>query len=356
MKDYSGEIESNMAENPEGILYLSGRPSLTHLNADTSWLLQFPLSPNSASDRQMFNLLIDPWFKGSQIDYVSWFSEQFHAIPSSVQSINNLETKLEKENTRTSPQISPGGPRSCSRRNRPYVDAIVISHEFTDHCNKQTLLEASPRIPIYATRAAASLIRSWSHFINVYEVPVVEEGSQNLWLTSCVHITPWLLASRVTSPKDMGCLHSGVLLAFPNVTVDEIADWEGILYTPHGIASGNAEWLTQLTPACNFLAVVHGLHEVSVTPMLQINLGAENGAKLSTVLKTRYWIVTHDEIKDGRGLIGRLLKRKEWNLNDALTFLSTLTSSIVPETTSKTGAMSEAKVQVLDSGEKYQLI
>ena len=347
---------ASTTEKSERISYLNGRPSLTHLNADTSWLVQFPLSPNSASDRQMFNLLIDPWFTGSQIDYVSWFSEQFHAIPSSVQSINDLGAKLEKGNTKSSDQIGLDDPQSFSRRNRPYVDAIIISHEFTDHCNKQTLLEASPSIPVYATRAAASLIRSWNHFIDVYEVPLVEVGSQNSWLASCVQITPWLFASRVASAKDMGHLHSGVLLAFPCVETDEDGDWGGILYTPHGISSGSAEWLTQLTPACNFLALIHGLHEVSVTPMLQINLGAENGAKLSTALKARYWIVTHDEVKDGRGLIGRLLKRKEWNLNDALGFRRTQTFSSVSETTSMTSAVFEAKVQVLDSGEKLELI
>ena len=90
--------------------------------------------------------------------------------------------------------------------------------------------------------------------------------------------------------------------------------------------------------------------------MLQINLGAENGAKLSTALKARYWIVTHDEVKDGRGLIGRLLKRKEWNLNDALRFRRIQTSSSESETTSKTSAVFEAKVQVLDSGEKLELM
>ena len=42
----------------------SRRPVLSHLNADTSWLLQLPYPPDAERPpgRSRWNILIDPWF------------------------------------------------------------------------------------------------------------------------------------------------------------------------------------------------------------------------------------------------------------------------------------------------------
>ena len=40
-----------------------------------------------------------------------------------------------------------------------FIDCIAISHEFTDHCHKETLLEADPDIPVVATQVRRSLRR-----------------------------------------------------------------------------------------------------------------------------------------------------------------------------------------------------
>jgi len=34
---------------------------------------------------------------------------------------------------------------------RSYIDVLVISHEFTDHCNKETLQEIKREVPVFAT-------------------------------------------------------------------------------------------------------------------------------------------------------------------------------------------------------------
>ena len=45
---------------------LAQRPILTHLNADTTWLLQLPYPNNAARPpgRSRFNIVLDPWLRG----------------------------------------------------------------------------------------------------------------------------------------------------------------------------------------------------------------------------------------------------------------------------------------------------
>ncbi len=72
--------------------------TLRHLNADTSWLILF----------ENFTILLDPWLFGSQSEFCRYFSTQEHAVRPSIQNINR---DLDMQ-----------------------IDAIIISHEFTDHC------------------------------------------------------------------------------------------------------------------------------------------------------------------------------------------------------------------------------
>jgi len=34
---------------------------------------------------------------------------------------------------------------------KTFIDAVAISHEFTDHCHEQTLLQVDPDVPVFAT-------------------------------------------------------------------------------------------------------------------------------------------------------------------------------------------------------------
>jgi len=98
---------------------------------------------------------------------------------------------------------------------------------------------------------------------------------------------------------------------------------EALIYTPHGIPASSSviNLLTSpqshLNPPISFLALLHGLHEVYVGGP-QINLGGFNGAALVQKLKIKYWIRTHDEIKNGSGLIGKVLSRKVVGWDEAL--------------------------------------
>lgn len=63
---------------------------------------------------------------------------------------------------------------------------------------------------------------------------------------------------------------------------------------------------------------MHGLHDVRISAAQQLNLGAKNGILAQRILRAKYWVGTHDEVKVGGGLVGWFLRRQVWTLEDAL--------------------------------------
>jgi hypothetical protein len=85
-----------------------------------------------------------------------WFSQQWHSIESAVGSIAEVdELALQIE-------ILAGGLRMGRKSLRlkgrteieTFIDAVAISHEFTDHCHKDTLLEVHRDVPVFATEVS----------------------------------------------------------------------------------------------------------------------------------------------------------------------------------------------------------
>lgn len=58
------------------------------------------------------------------------------------------------------------------------------------------------------------------------------------------------------------------------------------------------------------------MHDVSIWLTKQLNLGAFNAVEAARLLKSQYWVGTHDEVKKGGGLLAPFLRRKAWNLAD----------------------------------------
>lgn len=257
-------------------------------------LLQFPCK-HHPSGHTTFNLLIDPWFDGAQIDFFPSFSKQWHAVESCVESIAELNTYLEDielANKHRNPPESTKGVKSIN----PFIDAVLISHEFTDHCNEHTLRELDVGTPVFATTAAAKVIRAWGHFEKVREVRTFSETNLD-WTRASPDLPPWLGMSRLVSTSfDIGYLHSAVMICF-NLEHDEpesVKPAEAIIYTPHGIYANNLCLLSHAVPRIQPLALIHGLHEVTVCNFGQINLGATNALDILNRIGARYWISTHD--------------------------------------------------------------
>ncbi|EUC29944.1 hypothetical protein COCCADRAFT_105214 [Bipolaris zeicola 26-R-13] len=328
------------------------RPILHHLNADTSWLLQIPRPANAVKHgaRIYYNILIDPWFVGGQSDVAKWFSQQWHATESAVKSISEVEELARQV------EILAGGFRPGKNRKRKveaiedeesYIDCVAISHEFTDHCHKETLLEVHGDVPVFATEQAAKLISSWSHFRTVITTPTFPSTAD--WHDYSLPPLPsWLSISRLTAPNDALFYHSALLITFSthpflssstprkrlstlsingdgaeqdfsspsSSSTSEAA--ECVIYTPHGIPHTALEPIATAEPPLHTLAFLHGLHDVSISAAQQLNLGAKNGVLAQRLVKAKYWVGTHDEVKKGGGFVSWFLRRKVWRVEDAI--------------------------------------
>ena len=259
-------------------------------------LLQFPW-PDHPLSHTYYNVVIDPWFKGVQIDYFSWFSRQRHVVRPVVESIEDLNNYLaEIENTipqRPSPSRH-SQPDAMAKGKNPYIDAVVVSHEFTDHCNEHTLRELDVTTPIFATKAAATVIRRWHHFTIVQDISNFAPSDGD-WTEFSPSLPPWLGIARLVSSLDIGHLHSAVMICY-NIQSDQSETKqaaEAIIYTPHGIKADNLSQIPHAKPSIRPLALIHGLHEVFVCGQ-QLNLGAVNGLEVQKLTGAKYWITTHD--------------------------------------------------------------
>ncbi|KAF2115094.1 hypothetical protein BDV96DRAFT_576446 [Lophiotrema nucula] len=325
--------------------FATRRPLLHHLNADTSWLLQIPRPASAVNygSRIYYNILIDPWFIGGQSDVAKWFSQQWHATESAVKSVAEVEELARQV------EILAGGLNLGRNRGRrkalkeeeeTFVDAVAISHEFTDHCHKDTLLEVHRDVPVLATEKAASLISSWNHFRTVITTPTFTEENPDWRDYSLTPLPAWLSITRLTASADALYYHSALLITFathpflsatpkkrsslhiygddPSSTISGTDAAECVIYTPHGIPASALTPIGLADPPLHTLAFLHGLHDVKISAAQQLNLGAKNGLQAQRILQAKYWVATHDEIKQGGGVIAWFLRRKVWTLEDAL--------------------------------------
>lgn len=289
------------------------RPLLTHLNGDTTWLIQIPYPQGVAPPprRTHFNVLMDPWLQGPQSDVASWFSTQWHVVPPSVATMADLDDCLRRLE-RKQEQEDSSDDESQDGDRKSMVDVVAVSHEFTDHCHRATLEELPRRTPIFATDVAADLIRSWEYFDTVITTPGLSAGVE--WSRLTVGALPdWLAIGRVITPGNSLYYHSAVLIVFDLVGR---GDAEAIVYSPHGIASEDLAGLPSSGIAT--LALLHGLHDVSIWMTKQLNLGALNGLRAVAASGAKYWIATHDEVKIGGGFIAPFLRRVQYSVKEAV--------------------------------------
>lgn len=287
----------------------SGRPVLAHLNADTTWLLQLPYPSASPgpNGRTHFNILVDPWLRGPQSDVASWFSTQWHVVPPSIESMDELNSLLA--------QLED----MAREAGQSAIDAVAISHEFTDHCHQATLLELPRGTPVFATDKAADLIRSWKHFDNVVTMAAFSGGKGSLQDSLGHHLLPgWIGIGRVVTEGNALYYHSAVLIAFAlsDASLSQSGPIEAVIYSPHGVKGSDLDCIKQ--SGIRSLALLHGLDDVRIWMTKQLNLGALNGLEAVRASGARYWISTHDEQKRGGGLISWFLQRTSYTLRDAV--------------------------------------
>lgn len=315
------------------------RPILTHLNADTSWLLSLPVPrgqeelAGSRKGRKYLHIVFDPWFTGTQEDVHGWFSTQWHKEESRYHSLEEVEGLIEeieglprngdprKPDAKGLGEDVKTGDMEGTRESRDgcmesLIDAIVISHEFTDHMHEATLRSAVPSLPIFAPKGKAiDLLHTWSHFDTIIPIeltPSPEESPD--WRNWCpdqknvrgLEWTAWCKVTRLLAPEKSAIgYHEGVLFTYTSDL--ESGKAEAIIYTPHGLPPSAVQPLVG-NKSITTLALLHGEHDVRLAGA-QLNLGEKNGREVVQVTGARYWCATHDEVKHGSGLVSWFLSR-----------------------------------------------
>ncbi len=217
---------------------------LTKLNADSSWLWDI--------DSQ--KVLVDPWFTETQVDFHPLFSRQFHQSPQ---------------------------PLVCELV-RP--DCIFISHPFTDHCNKETLLQFSSEIPLIALPSILKKIAKWGHFQKL--IPLQK--------------APFSISVLKTKNA---LVHKAYLI--------ESAQRK-IVYAPHGAVLKKARH-----PQVDALITTTLQYQLPFFLGGTINLGYRKAMELKRQVGSKILLTTHDEDKIGKGLVSWFAKRK-FSANDEL--------------------------------------
>ena len=248
----------------------------------------------------------------------------------SIAELNDLLREIEdivaNANYRGAKADSHHSNGNSKRSRNEFIDAVAISHEFTDHCNHRTLLELDASTPIFATRSAAILIKNWRHFDTVIETPPFSPSQCDWRATSLAPLPNWIGISRAVTESDALYYHSAILITFDlshqprNRSTADRGRAEAIIYTPHGIHAHDLCHLDQLpsaVPRIQTLALLHGLHDIRIS-VKQLNLGAHNGLQAQRICKAKYWVSTHDEVKTAKGLIVPFLHRKVLTLQEAI--------------------------------------
>jgi hypothetical protein len=216
---------------------------LLKLNDDSSWI--WTLNGK--------RYLVDPWFTPSQVDFFPWFSEQFHV------------TKQ--------PTISELGD----------IDFIFVSHPFTDHCNKETLLQFAASIPVIADRAVQKKIAKWGHFKTIKSLEEAE-----------------ISIEKIGSGSLLDPVHNAFVFH---------TDVGKLLYAPHGTRVKSLPKVDVVISTTTFYKLPFWIGGT-------INLGCANAQQIREITSASMVFTTHDEQKVGKGLVEKLAKKKYDQLNN----------------------------------------
>ena len=216
--------------------------TIKKLNGDCSWLWNW----------EGIKIMVDPWFSPSQVDFYPLFSEQFHVTPQP--RVEELE--------------------------RP--DYIFISHPFTDHCNKETLLQCDPLIPVIASKKILRKIRRLNHFeklLNLEQAPIQISR---------------LMPSIFPDPA-----HEAFLFCNEGIR---------LLYAPHGSRAKNL-------PKADVLITTTTMYKLPFWLGGTVNLGHNHAKSMKEKCGAKWLITTHDERKNGTGIV-ESLAQKEYARNN----------------------------------------
>jgi len=225
--------------------------SLRRLNMDTSWQLSWGAT----------SLLIDPWLVGSEVDGWAWFNEQWHTT----------------------------APLACESL-APF-DAILVSQSYSDHCHENTLnLLAS--VPLLATpKAVKRLAKTYSK----PTLPLVQLGKG--WVPLGELELAYLDPGNTRDP-----VYYGIVIRRGD---------DAVVYLPHGFELDAHQ--RQLLQPLRICLLMTSFSTYRLPRLLggAVNPGESNALALVQQLQPAQVVATHDERKQGRGLV-RMLAQTQY--------------------------------------------
>ncbi len=235
------------------------------LNGDSSWLIQL----NNT------RLILDPWLVGEQVDVASWFNRQSHQ------------------------------DKCLTIRDLPPIDAILISHPFTDHCHEATLKQFSADTPIFASPMAFKIIQKWRYFTHLQ---VLNPSAKVLKPLLIKDIEIHFFAAN----HWLDLTHQALFLRAK-------ASQKTVFYAPHGY------WVKDLknnqlldNQAIDLVLCTFSWYKLPWYLGGVVNFGAHNTLQLLKQLQAKFALATHDEHKIARGLVARLAQTEYTNNLDKL--------------------------------------
>ncbi len=272
---------------------------VTHLNADSTFLLTFDTRPFSTV-KEDFSILIDPWLSGDLI--LNPFATTRHKIPASISHLSEI--------------LEP--------------DLIIISQPHPDHCHKDTLRQLRPesKTVIAAEPKAAKAIRKWDHFnpakiteLSTYDPRKKRTVSRFYTATSSVGDEPGeVTVAYIPRKADTSGYHNAIGITYQPPTSgttglhSEQPRPLSIIYTPHGVQvsdlSPYIDHYLRARSAIPLTLLMHSFSRVGLPWYMgakKILYGANNGVVLARYLKPEVWLSVHDEDKDSQGLAGKKL-------------------------------------------------
>ena len=223
---------------------------ITKLTDDSSWLIE-------TAD---FSLVIDPWFTAQQVDGHPWFSLQKRA-----------ETY---------------GPFEFPK-DKPLF--IFVSHPFSDHCHKESLLSFLTETVVIAEDRALKKIRGWNYFAALK--PIAK--------------APFLL-EQLTKVSLLNQTHHAFILHVEGKT---------LMYAPHGVKS------SQDLPRVDVLITTTTTYKLPFFLGGTVNLGLKQAKAVLAKTGAKLVLATHDQQKESRGLVG-LFARPVYEYEDSFKSLN----------------------------------
>ena len=276
-------------------------PILTNLNGDNSWMISFPVPPAQRSGKAYYHVISDAWLQGSAVTINSWLVSIGLAAPAAITDGNEVDAVVKEiEDAAAEAGVFDGRKSEGSAT----LDAIFSNFHYPDHLSEATLRTCAPNIPVFASKEAGEIVRSWGHFDNVIIQQDLEAGNGN-WknLYPGAPLPEWLSVFRLVGHHELNFATAMIWSSG-----SDLSTHQALLYSPHGIRLEQPTLQTfsrKATPPVKVKAILHGLHD-SFAFGWRTTLGVAGGLALEEETKAKYWVQSHDMMLDYKGFIMRL--------------------------------------------------